>query len=55
MLTLNRLSKIGTASRRLRTLLLLFSVIALAIGVVAPLEGGEDAIAKEAELSLIHI
>ena len=49
MLTLNRLSKIRTASRRLQRRLLLFSVIALAIGVVAPLEGGEDAIAKEAE------
>jgi len=48
-MTLNRLSKIRTASRRLRRRLLLFSVIALTIGVVAPLEGGEDYIAKEAE------
>lgn len=48
-MTLNRLSKIRTAGRRLRRRLLLFSVIALTIGVVAPLEGGEDYIAKEAE------
>ena len=49
MLTLNRLSQIRTASCHSRSRLLLFSVIALAIGVVAPLEGGEDYIAKEAE------
>ena len=45
MLTL----KIRKASRRLRRRWLQVPVIALAIGVVAPLEGGEDYIAKEAE------
>ena len=45
MLTL----KIRMANRRLRRRWLQVSVIALAIGVVAPLEGGEDYIAKEAE------
>lgn len=37
------------AVRRMRSLLYLFSVVALAAGIVAPLEGGEDYIAEEAE------
>jgi len=49
LLTLNRLSKIRATSRSLQRQLLLCSVIALTFGVLAPVEGGEDTIAKEAE------
>ena len=45
----DRHTEIGRAIRRSQRQLLLTSVVALVVAIVAPVEGGEDIVTKEAE------
>jgi hypothetical protein len=49
MLTIDDHREIGAAIRRLQRQLLLSSVVALVVAIVAPVEGGEDIVTREAE------
>ena len=49
MLTIDDHREIGAAIRRLQRQLVVSSVVAMVVAIVAPVEGGEDIVTKEAE------